>query len=229
MPATRAPPERRTFQRARLRARPLAPSGRNAPPRGSDDDHTTRFGARAADMSTRPSGERVVFVLNCLVKLDKKSTDRSATVHRKQQGGREHERGSVPEIVFEGGRRRPRRDDARSVWLRRGRGRLRRGDPALQARQLDRNPQHLHLLRGRLRDHRLLQGRSDEGRKGRDHPHRGRRRPSDQPRHALPEGRGAARLRQVALAPDQAAVCASPARTSSKTSPGRPRSTALRG
>ena len=48
------------------------------------------------------------------------------------------------------------------------------------------------------------QGRSEEGREGRDHPHRGRRRPSDQPRHAVPEGRGAARLREVGDAPHQA-------------------------
>ena len=34
-----------------------------------------------------------------------------------------------------------------------------------------------------------------EGRAGRDHPHRGRRRPPDQSRHALPERRGAARFR----------------------------------
>ena len=38
-------------------------------------------------------------------------------------------------------------------------------------------------------------GRCEEGRAGRDHPHRGRRRSPDQSGHALPEGRGAARLR----------------------------------
>ena len=41
-------------------------------------------------------------------------------------------------------------------------------------------------------------GDADEGRARRDRPHRGRSGPPDQPRHALPEGRGAARLREGA-------------------------------
>ena len=42
------------------------------------------------------------------------------------------------------------------------------------------------------------QGRSSEGRQGRDHPYRGRPGSSDQSRHAVPEGRRAARLRACA-------------------------------
>ena len=45
--------------------------------------------------------------------------------------------------------------------------RLRGGDPALQARQPDRDAQHLSLLLGRLRRHHVLQGRPEEGREGR--------------------------------------------------------------
>ena len=64
-----------------------------------------------------------------------------------------------------------------------------------------RNPQHLPLLRGGLRHHHVFERRSEEGRESRDHRYRGRRGSSDQPRHALPEGRGAARLRACSDAP----------------------------
>ena len=90
-----------------------------------------------------------------------------------------------------------RRHDARGLRLRRDRSRLRAGHQTFQARQHHGNPQHLPLLLGRVRHHPLFQGRSQERRAGRDHPYRGRLRPSDQSRHAVPEGSGAARLREV--------------------------------
>ena len=87
----------------------------------------------------------------------------------------------------------------------------------LQARRHHRDPQHLPLLLGRLRRHHVFQGRSGERRDGGDHPYRGRRRPSDQSRHAVPEGRGAARFRQVRTRASPSRRSASPAPTSSKT------------
>ena len=60
------------------------------------------------------------------------------------------------------------------------------------------------------------QGRCEEGREGRDHPHRGRSRPPDQSRHAVPEGRGAARLRASPRRARSIRRSASPAPTSSK-------------
>ena len=108
---------------------------------------------------------------------------------------------------YEGRRRRRRRHGARGTRLRRGRGGVCRGDPPVQARQYRRNPQHLSLLRGRLRHHHVFEGRPEEGRDGRDRPHRRRRGSPDQPRHAVPEGRGAARFRPC---PDAAQISDDP-------------------
>ena len=52
----------------------------------------------------------------------------------------------------------------------------------------DRDPQHLPVLLGRLRHHHVQPGRSEEGRKGRDHPHRGRPRSPDQRGTLCPKG-----------------------------------------
>ena len=59
----------------------------------------------------------------------------------------------------------------------------------------ERDPQHLHLLLGLLRHPDLQPGRRRQERALRHHPYRGRSRPPGEPRHALPEGLGAARYR----------------------------------
>ena len=86
-------------------------------------------------------------------------------------------------------------------WLRRRRGGSGRFGPAVQADGGERDPQHLHLLLGRLRHPDLQPRRPRQERGLRHHPHRGRSGPSGQSRHALPEGIGAARHRPFAGPP----------------------------
>ena len=93
----------------------------------------------------------------------------------------------------------------------------------------DRDAEHLHLLRGRLRHPDLQHGRPREERQGQHHPHRGRSGPSGEPRHALPEGRGAARRGACADAGEVPDGPRARHATSSSASPGMTRSTASPG
>ncbi len=80
-----------------------------------------------------------------------------------------------------------------ALGLRRGGRGAGRDGAAVQAGTHHRDPQHLHLLRGRLRHPDLQPRRPGEERPAEHHPYRGRPGPPGEPRHAVPEGRGAAR------------------------------------
>ena len=82
------------------------------------------------------------------------------------------------------------RHDTRCARLRRYRIGLCNVDSRLEAIGDDRDPQHLHLLRGGLRHHHVFERQCGEGREGRDHSYRGRSRSPDQSRHAVSEGAG---------------------------------------
>src|SRR5262249_4127134 len=78
----------------------------------------------------------------------------AAPVHGRRQGG-------------------SRGHDTWSARLRRGRDGHRRSDPALQAREHDRDAQHMSVLLGGVRHHHVLEGRPEEGGEGRHRPYRG--------------------------------------------------------
>ena len=71
-----------------------------------------------------------------------------------------------------------------------------RGGASVQAGAGHRNPQHLPLLLGCLRHTHVQPWRRCEERQAFDLSHRGRRRSSRQPRHAVPQRRGSAGFRQ---------------------------------
>ncbi len=71
----------------------------------------------------------------------------------------------------------------------------------LQARTHHRDPQHLPLLRGRLRHHHVRARRQGKECAGLDRPYRGRPGPPGQSRHALPQGGRTDRLRARADPP----------------------------
>ncbi len=134
---------------------------------GRDPDRQRRTGRGAVPMTWAPPGAR-----------------------RERRG---HGDEGVPASVLpprRGGTRRIRADG--DGLLDRVRG---RAGPRVQARANDRDAQHVSVLLGRVRHPDVRPGRPREEREVRDHPHRGRPGSPGQSRHAVPEGRGPARVR----------------------------------
>ena len=86
-----------------------------------------------------------------------------ARAGRTCSGGPSNEHGIVAAPIHARRWRRYCRYNARCARLRRYRSRLRGDHSSVEAREPNRNPQHLSLLFGRLRRHHVLEGRSEKG------------------------------------------------------------------